>query len=106
MLSQASVSPRAQRTMATKFDPHAIAWLAGSETSSPSPSAPSASVVPYLAPYGESPRVLPLTPSLHETYFGTMRIRDIETNVFRRYIVYVIFDIFVYVRIYVCWLFT
>lgn len=79
MLSQASVSPRAQRTMATKFDPRycLAGWLAVKPPlPSPVPTF-SGPLIPYLAPYGESPRVLP-----------RKLISEIcETNVFRCYII-------------------
>lgn len=89
MLSQASVSPRAQRTMATKFDPRycLAGWLAVKPPlPSPVPTF-SGPLIPYLAPYGESPRV--------GTYFGNMRNKCLSLL----YYMSVIFDIFVHVYI-------
>lgn len=81
MLSQASVSPRAQRTMATKFDPRycLAGWLAVKPPlPSPVPTF-SGPLIPYLAPYGESPRVLP-------------------RNLFRKYAKQMSFVVILYVR--------
>lgn len=90
MLSQASVSPRAQRTMATKFDPRYC--LAGWQWNllSPPPSPPSAGLSFLISLHTENHLA-----SYLGTYFGNMRNKCLSLL----YYMCVIFDIFVHVYI-------